>query len=163
MAGYLKDPTIIARFPKGFKIGMGFGLHFGWAIEGVVTTACCSSSPCCGMKRLLGSDELHALLSSSSCDMRAYGDVTVVHVHVCVPPTGAIGSRFKIDASYLSPNVNMAARLEAATKQYGTPLLISGALYDRLSEKVSPSPPGRSFSPCAPRLPRRSQHRCRCR
>ena len=29
---------------------------------------------------------------------------------------GAIGSEFKIDASYLSPNVNMAARLEAATK-----------------------------------------------
>ena len=28
---------------------------------------------------------------------------------------GAIGSFFKIDASYLSPNVNMAARLEAAT------------------------------------------------
>jgi len=29
---------------------------------------------------------------------------------------GAIGSNFKIDASYLSPNVNMASRLEAATK-----------------------------------------------
>ena len=29
---------------------------------------------------------------------------------------GAIGSTFKIDASYLSPNVNMASRLEAATK-----------------------------------------------
>jgi class 3 adenylate cyclase len=29
---------------------------------------------------------------------------------------GAIGSMFKIDASYLSPNVNMASRLEAATK-----------------------------------------------
>lgn len=29
---------------------------------------------------------------------------------------GAIGSGFKIDASYLSPNVNMASRLEAATK-----------------------------------------------
>lgn len=41
---------------------MGFGLHLGWAIEGL------------------------------------------------------IGSSFKIDASYLSPNVNMAARLEAATK-----------------------------------------------
>jgi hypothetical protein len=32
---------------------------------------------------------------------------------------GAIGSHFKIDASYLSPNVNIASRLEAATKQYG--------------------------------------------
>ena len=29
---------------------------------------------------------------------------------------GAIGSYFKIDASYLSPNVNLAARLESATK-----------------------------------------------
>jgi len=41
---------------------------------------------------------------------------------------GAIGSEFKIDASYLSPNVNMASRLEAATKQFGVPLLISGEL-----------------------------------
>lgn len=29
---------------------------------------------------------------------------------------GAIGSAYKIDASYLSPNVNMASRLEAACK-----------------------------------------------
>lgn len=35
---------------------------------------------------------------------------------VSVFQKGAIGSSFKIDASYLSPNVNMAARLEAATK-----------------------------------------------
>ena len=28
---------------------------------------------------------------------------------------GAIGSDFKIDASYLSPNVNLASRIEAAT------------------------------------------------
>ncbi|CAG9331270.1 unnamed protein product [Blepharisma stoltei] len=42
---------------------------------------------------------------------------------------GAIGSEFKIDASYLSPNVNMASRLEAATKQFGVPILISNALY----------------------------------
>ena len=42
---------------------------------------------------------------------------------------GAIGSKFKIDASYLSPNVNMAARLEAATKQFGVTLLISGGVY----------------------------------
>jgi len=33
---------------------------------------------------------------------------------------GAIGSEFKIDASYLSPNVNMAARLEAASRQFKT-------------------------------------------
>uniref|UniRef100_A0A7S3CQX1 Guanylate cyclase domain-containing protein n=1 Tax=Strombidium rassoulzadegani TaxID=1082188 RepID=A0A7S3CQX1_9SPIT len=48
---------------------------------------------------------------------------------------GSIGSYFKIDASYLSPNVNMAARLEAATKQFGTEILISGDLHDILSEE----------------------------
>jgi class 3 adenylate cyclase len=49
---------------------------------------------------------------------------------------GAIGSMFKIDASYLSPNVNMASRLEAATKQYGVPLLISGALHDIFTDDI---------------------------
>jgi class 3 adenylate cyclase len=47
-------------------------------------------------------------------------------LHVGWAIEGAIGSFYKIDASYLSPNVNMASRLEAATKQFGTPLLISG-------------------------------------
>ena len=55
----------------GYKLMMGFGLHVGWAIEGM------------------------------------------------------IGSNFKIEASYLSPNVNIAARLEAATKQYGVTVLLS--------------------------------------
>jgi len=48
---------------------------------------------------------------------------------------GSIGSYFKIDASYLSPNVNMASRLEAATKQFGTEILISGDLHDILSDE----------------------------
>lgn len=37
-------------------------------------------------------------------------------LHVGWAIEGAIGSNYKIDASYLSPNVNMASRLEAATK-----------------------------------------------
>ena len=48
---------------------------------------------------------------------------------------GAIGSFYKIDASYLSPNVNMAARLEAGTKIYGVPLLLTGNLYDQLTAR----------------------------
>jgi len=31
-----------------------------------------------------------------------------------------MGSRFKIDASYLSPNVNVAMTLESSTKSYGS-------------------------------------------
>lgn len=50
-------------------------------------------------------------------------------LHVGWAIEGAIGSEFKIDASYLSPNVNMASRLEAATKQFGVPLLFTGQLH----------------------------------
>ena len=48
---------------------------------------------------------------------------------------GAIGSFYKIDASYLSPNVNMASRLEAATKQFGVPMLVSGQLIDVMTKR----------------------------
>ena len=47
---------------------------------------------------------------------------------------GAIGSSYKVDASYLSPYVNMAARLEAATRQYGVSLILSGELYNLLAD-----------------------------
>lgn len=49
---------------------------------------------------------------------------------------GAIGSIFKIDASYLSPNVNMAARLEELTKYYGVPMLMTGELYDNFTTET---------------------------
>jgi len=38
---------------------------------------------------------------------------------------GAIGSQFKVDLSYLSPNVNLASRLAAASFQYGVNILFS--------------------------------------
>lgn len=79
---YAQHERIQARFPGGYSVRMGFGLHTGWAIE------------------------------------------------------GAIGSTYKIDASYLSPNVNIASRLEAATKQYGVPILISEAFVRYLSTSV---------------------------
>ena len=54
---YAKNPKLLERFPSGFKVRMGFGLHSGWAIEGscqhVVQhwTLCCSAllqqHPCC--------------------------------------------------------------------------------------------------------------------
>jgi class 3 adenylate cyclase len=57
-------------------------------------------------------------------------------LHIGWAIEGAVGSTFKIDASYLSPNVNMAARLEAATRQYGVTILISGQLYEYLSDEL---------------------------
>ncbi len=80
---YRKDPDIVKDIHlKNYKVTMGFGLHYGWGIE------------------------------------------------------GAIGSTHKIDCSYLSPNVNISARLEAATKQYGVNILISGELFDLCSEDI---------------------------
>jgi class 3 adenylate cyclase len=57
-------------------------------------------------------------------------------LHIGWAIEGAIGSEYKIDASYLSPHVNMASRLEAATKQYGVPFLLSGSIYDMLSTQA---------------------------
>ena len=61
LTSYNENLHMQSKIP-GFKIKLGFGLHLGWAIEGM------------------------------------------------------IGSNFKADASYLSPHVNISAKLEGATK-----------------------------------------------
>lgn len=48
----------------------------------------------------------------------------------------AIGSEFKIDASYLSPHVNVASRLEALTKLYGVTMLVSDEVVDMLRDPL---------------------------
>lgn len=50
---------------------------------------------------------------------------------------GAIGSEFKIDASYLSPNVNVASRLEAATEHFGVCVLISHFMINLCSQQMA--------------------------
>lgn len=57
-------------------------------------------------------------------------------MHIGWAIEGAIGSEYKIDASYLSPNVNLASRLNAVSKQYGIPLLFSGEIYSLLGEQI---------------------------
>merc|ERR1712166_597859 len=49
---------------------------------------------------------------------------------------GAVGSSHKIDASYLSPHVNMTARIETATFQYGVEIMVSEVLYKLLSTET---------------------------
>lgn len=46
---------------------------------------------------------------------------------------GAVGSIYKVDATYLSPHVNMAARLETSSRQYGVPLLASHPFFELMS------------------------------
>jgi class 3 adenylate cyclase len=74
------DHEEIQKFFDGqYSTRIGYGLHYGWAIE------------------------------------------------------GAVGTNIKIDCSYLSPNVNLAARLESATKMYGVNVLMSEMFYKKLS------------------------------
>jgi class 3 adenylate cyclase len=72
-----QDQRLQDKLP-GYAVKMGYGLHFGWAIE------------------------------------------------------GAVGSKYKVDATYLSPHVNMSARLESSSKQFGVQMLFSGPFYDAL-------------------------------
>lgn len=54
-------------------------------------------------------------------------------LHVGWAIEGAIGSNRKIDATYLSPHVNMSEFLESSTKTYGVSLLMSEPFYKLLS------------------------------
>jgi class 3 adenylate cyclase len=81
----IKDAVKASAALSGMKTDspdMGFGLHYGWAIE------------------------------------------------------GAVGSERKVDATYLSPHVNMAARLEKATRQYDCSILVTEEMYNRMSPGV---------------------------
>jgi len=49
---------------------------------------------------------------------------------------GAVGSEFKIDASYLSPNVHMATQVENATRIYSVSILVSQAVVDLCSRDL---------------------------
>lgn len=57
-------------------------------------------------------------------------------LHLGYAIEGAIGSYYKIDASYLSPHVRMSERLEALTKHYVVPVLLTGNLYRYFTEET---------------------------
>lgn len=76
---YREHQGLNSRIPD-YSVKLGFGLHLGWAIEGL------------------------------------------------------IGSEHKIDASYLSPHVNLASCLEGETKKYGVNFLMSEQVFMNLSD-----------------------------
>ena len=57
-------------------------------------------------------------------------------IHLGWSIEGAIGSSFKIDASYLSPNANMANTCEEKTKDYGALLIMTDKFVENLSESA---------------------------
>mmetsp|Transcript_9285 Transcript_9285/g.21797 ORF Transcript_9285/g.21797 Transcript_9285/m.21797 type:complete len:978 (+) Transcript_9285:158-3091(+) len=50
---------------------------------------------------------------------------------------GAVGSEFKIDASYLSPHVSIATNIERATHVYGVSLVLAESVVDLCNKKVA--------------------------
>merc|ERR1719247_323580 len=50
---------------------------------------------------------------------------------------GAVGSEFKIDASYLSPNVSIAVQVEQATTTYTVPILITEQVRDLCCPEIA--------------------------
>merc|ERR1712110_743887 len=49
---------------------------------------------------------------------------------------GAVGSEFKIDASYLSPHVSIATGVERCTKIYGVSLIISQPVVEQCTPNL---------------------------
>jgi len=82
LQAYNQHEEIVKFFDGAYTTRIGYGLHYGWAIE------------------------------------------------------GAVGTNIKIDCSYLSPNVNLAARLESATRMYGVNVLMSESFYSKLSPAI---------------------------
>ena len=56
-------------------------------------------------------------------------------MHVGHAVEGSIGTEMKIDPLYLSQDAQIAERLEGLNEAYGTQILLTGELYDLLSEK----------------------------
>lgn len=55
-------------------------------------------------------------------------------VHIGWAIEGAIGSEYKIDASYLSPNVSMVAKIEDLCKPYGLYIILCNSVVEYISD-----------------------------
>jgi len=82
------------------------------------------------MQRLTDDPRLKRKLGNDFTVRMGYG------LHLGWAVEGAVGSKHKVDATYLSPNVNMASRLEAATKQYSVNILMSHTVYEGMSAEL---------------------------
>ncbi|CAD2107639.1 adenylyl cyclase alpha, putative [Plasmodium vinckei] len=86
--------------------------------------------------KLKQSEKIRAFLKSEKIDELINKNIIELSfgLHFGWAIEGAIGSRYKIDLSYLSENVNIASRLQDISKIYKTNIIISGDFYDNMSE-----------------------------
>ena len=105
------------------------------ACQRVIRDIQCAGS----LASFLDDDGEGSISTAWATSLKSYNVAIGVGLHKGWAIEGAIGSKVKIDASYLSPHVNIASRLEAATKQYRVPLLMSEAFFTGLSGQVQSS------------------------
>ncbi len=84
---------------------MGFGLHVGWAIEGAVGS----------MKKVTAEKHYHSITCHASC--------------MPLLNTQEIHHHSQVDTTYLSPHVNMSARMMTASRQYRVQILATEDFY----------------------------------
>lgn len=59
-----------------------------------------------------------------------------IGLHTGMLMLGTIGEAERMDGTVISDNVNLASRIEGLTKQYGSTILVSEALYNALPDKT---------------------------
>ncbi|EAA19773.1 hypothetical protein [Plasmodium yoelii yoelii] len=86
--------------------------------------------------KLKQSEKIRTFLKSEKIDELVNNNIIELSfgLHFGWAIEGAIGSRYKIDLSYLSENVNIASRLQDISKIYKSNIIISGDFYDNMSE-----------------------------
>lgn len=95
------------------------------------------------MSKILGSLHSSALLASyrehPGLQQRLGSDCRVnlnIGLHCGWAIEGAVGSEFKIDASYLSPNVSIAISIERSTQMYGVAFILAQTIIELCGEEM---------------------------
>lgn len=87
------------------------------------------------------SEGLAAYREHPGLQQRLVGTSTRVHLtfslHFAWAIEGAVGSDFKIDASYLSPHVSIAKSIESASEVYSVPLIIAESVRELCNPKIA--------------------------
>jgi Adenylate and Guanylate cyclase catalytic domain len=69
-----------------------------------------------------------------ACRKHGFGILVSHRSRLSTSTEGAVGSEYKIDATYLSPHVNMASRMTSACKQYDVSIMLSQSVQELMSD-----------------------------
>lgn len=87
---------------------------------------------CCGLKMLKALEGLNQEKLFPGCDQIHIG----IGIHTGDTVAGNVGCDAKMEYTFYGDTVNLASRIEGATKGHDTPLLISETTYARVKDKI---------------------------